>query len=100
MRVYRIQSLLKENLSPYHLEVFNESHLHSVPEGSETHIKVVLVSDSFTGVSRVKRQQDVMQLLKSEFALGLHALSMQLLTVSEWINQKGKIIASPECSKK
>jgi BolA protein len=30
--------------SPDHLEVINESASHNVPEGSESHFKVVLVS--------------------------------------------------------
>ena len=34
-------------LSPEHLEVINESHMHNVPEGSESHFKVVIVSDAF-----------------------------------------------------
>ena len=32
-----------------YIDVTNESHMHSVPAGSESHFKVVLVSDSFAG---------------------------------------------------
>jgi stress-induced morphogen len=31
------------------LQVTNESYMHSVPAGSETHFKVVLVTDQFAG---------------------------------------------------
>lgn len=100
MRINRIYSVLSEAFGSQYLEVLNESHLHAVPAGSETHIKVVLTSDKFMGRARVQRQQDVMGLLKSEFSSGLHALSMQLMTPQEWMDLKGEVTASPECSKK
>jgi hypothetical protein len=31
---------LTESLGPSHLEILNESYMHSVPKGSETHFKV------------------------------------------------------------
>lgn len=34
-------------LNPVHLEVINESYKHKVPQGSETHFKVVVVSEAF-----------------------------------------------------
>lgn len=35
-----ITQALTENLSPVHLEVVNESYMHNVPKGAETHFKV------------------------------------------------------------
>ena len=32
-------------LAPSHLELVNESYMHSVPPGSESHFKAVLVSE-------------------------------------------------------
>ena len=46
----RIETKLKETLAPSHLEVINESHMHNVPKGSETHFKVVVVSGRFDGM--------------------------------------------------
>lgn len=43
----RISQKLTTSLTPTHLEVFNESHMHSVPPNSETHFKVVVVSEIF-----------------------------------------------------
>lgn len=42
-----IRKKLTDALNPVHLDVFNESYMHNVPPGSETHFKVVVVSDKF-----------------------------------------------------
>lgn len=38
-----ITESLKESLQPVHLEVINESYMHNVPKGSESHFKVLVV---------------------------------------------------------
>ncbi len=38
-----ITESIKDNLQPVHLEVINESYMHNVPKGSETHLKVSTV---------------------------------------------------------
>ena len=35
----------------YILQVINESYMHNVPKGSETHFKVVVVSEQFNEVT-------------------------------------------------
>lgn len=40
---------LSAALQPVHLELRNESFMHNVPKGSETHFKVVVVSSQFEG---------------------------------------------------
>ena len=52
-----IEQKLTNSLTPSHLEVINESHMHNVPPGSESHFKVVIVTDVFDGISRVRRHQ-------------------------------------------
>jgi stress-induced morphogen len=42
-----IETKLTDALHPDHLEVINESHMHSVAPGSETHFKVLVVSPTF-----------------------------------------------------
>nr|CAI5853181.1 unnamed protein product [Callosobruchus analis] len=42
-----IRRKLTEQLGVFHLEVINESFMHNVPKGAETHFKVVVVSDKF-----------------------------------------------------
>ncbi len=50
-----IQTKIAAALGPSHLEVVNESHMHSVPPGSESHFRVVVVSDRFEGLPLVRR---------------------------------------------
>ena len=45
-----IHNKLSSKTNPVHLEVINESFMHNVPKGSETHFKVVIVSDTFNGL--------------------------------------------------
>ena len=41
-----------------------QSYMHNVPRGSETHFKVVLVSEAFDGLSLIKRHRAVNSTLK------------------------------------
>ncbi|MEQ8505832.1 MAG: BolA family protein [Rhodospirillales bacterium] len=98
MQVQRsIESKLAENLTPDHLEVVNESHMHAVPPGSESHFKVIVVSPSFDGLNRVKRHQAVNAVLANELAGPIHALSMETYTADEWQARGGRIMESPQC---
>lgn len=92
-----IEQKLADSLTPAHLEVINESHMHNVPPGSESHFKVVIVTDAFDGVSRVKRHQQVNGILSKELQEDVHALSMQTMTPEEWTARGGQIMESPEC---
>jgi len=49
-----IQKKLKDALNPVHLDICNESYMHNVPPGSETHFKVVVVSDKFYNMSLIQ----------------------------------------------
>jgi BolA protein len=92
-----ITGKLEAALKPAHLEVINESHRHAVPPGSESHFKVVVVSDVFEGQPRVRRHQQVNTLLAEELKAGLHALSMETLTAAEWTARGGQTLESPPC---
>ena len=92
-----IQTKIAAALAPSHLEVVNESHMHSVPPGSESHFRVVVVSDRFEGLPLVRRHQTVNRILERELEDGLHALSMQTLTGAEWHDRGGQTRASPAC---
>jgi BolA protein len=71
--------------------------MHSVPPGSESHFKLVIVSDRFSGEARVKRHQAVNKTLAEELGGGIHALSMLTLTPDEWRRREGRVLKSPEC---
>ena len=89
----RIEAALAA-LNPEHLQVLDESHMHS--RGLQTHYKAVLVSEQFAGLNSVKRHQKVYATLgdlMSEF----HALALHTYTPEEWA-QTGAAPASPTCA--
>jgi BolA protein len=92
-----IEKKLAESLTPTHLEVINESHMHNVPPGSEAHFKVVIVTDAFDGVSRIRRHQRVNGILEKELMEDVHALSIRTMTPEEWTALGGQVMASPKC---
>ena len=87
---------LEKAFSPAHLEVINESASHNVPEGSESHFKGVLVSQSFEGQSAVKRHQSVYAVLAAELQSGVHALALHTYLPEEWKKQQS-VPNSPDC---
>lgn len=93
-----IEDKIRSYFSVSFMALENESHKHNVPKGSESHFKLLLVSDKFQDLNRVKRQQAVYTLLKEEFELGLHALSLHCFTVDEWeTSASAKKWQSPDC---
>jgi len=70
-----------------------------VPANSETHFKLVIVSESFEELSLINRHRKVNQLLADELAGGVHALSLHTMTETEWqAKQKdGGVAQSPDC---
>ena len=92
-----IRSKIQQRLNPMHLEVTNESHMHNVPEGSESHFKVTVVSDSFTGEKLIARHRLVNKILADELKTQIHALALHTLTPDEWFKKGGRVPASPEC---
>lgn len=80
-------------LDPLHLEVLDESHMHS--RGLETHYKAVIVSPEFAGLNAVKRHQKVYASL-GELMSEVHALALHTYTPEEWALQ-GAAPNSPTC---
>ncbi len=96
-RQERIQRALTQGLSPLHLEVIDESHLHSVPKGSQSHFKLVVVSEVFAKENLIGRHRRINALLRDEFHSGLHALAIHAWTPEEWFDQGGLVPESPPC---
>ncbi len=91
-KIDRIRAALQA-LSPSHLDVLDESHMHS--RGLETHYKAVIASEAFEGKSQVRRHQAVyaaMGALMGE----IHALALHTYTAAEWASQ-GAAPDSPRC---
>jgi BolA protein len=92
-----IEQKLRDSLSPLHLEVQNESHMHNVPEGSESHFKIVAASKAFEGKTLLARHRMINQLLSHELANGIHALTMHTMTPEEWLQKGASVPDSPPC---
>ncbi|MES2673387.1 MAG: BolA/IbaG family iron-sulfur metabolism protein [Pseudomonadota bacterium] len=91
-----IVTKLTSVFQPTHLQVLNESYMHSVPPGSETHFKVTLVAASFVGKRQVQRHQAVYACLAEELKNGVHALALHTFSPDEWA--KSDLVAqSPAC---
>ena len=93
----RIIEKLEVAFSPLHLQVVNESYMHNVPAGSESHFKVIVVSEQFEGVRLIGRHRAVNRVLADELMNDIHALAMHTYTQSEWQSLLGGAPDSPAC---
>ncbi|MDK1024353.1 MAG: BolA/IbaG family iron-sulfur metabolism protein [Gammaproteobacteria bacterium] len=93
----KIEQKIADALPCKHLEVINESNKHNVPPGSESHFKVVLVSDAFDDQKLIVRHRQINKILAEELEQGLHALAMHTYTETEWREQQGDAPMSPPC---
>jgi BolA protein len=92
----RLRERLVGAFDVQHMELENESHQHSVPANSETHFRLVLVTDAFQGLRPVARHQRVYGLLAEELAGPVHALALHLYTPGEW-SERSAAPGSPPC---
>ena len=92
-----IRTKLTAALSPQHLDVVNESYMHKVAPGSETHFRVVVVSEEFRDQNRVARHRIINGLLADELAQGVHALAIETYIEEQWTERQEKMQVSPPC---
>ena len=92
-----IEQKIQQKFAPEYLQVIDQSFMHSVPKGAESHFKVVVVSDQFANQSLVMRHRQIQQVLAEEFKQGLHALSIEALTTIQWNERGQQIQPSPPC---
>ena len=71
---------LNDVFAPKALDVQDESHLHQGHAGhrpgGQTHYRVYIVSDAFSGKSRLDRHRMINAALADELAGGVHALAI------------------------
>ncbi|MGF1643700.1 MAG: BolA family protein [Thiotrichales bacterium] len=91
-----IEQKLTATFAPVFVEVLNESHMHSVPPGSESHFKVTVVADQFQGLPLIKQHRLVNQALSGELTQ-IHALALHTYTPEIWFERAGKTPDSPLC---
>ena len=94
----QITEIINDKLSPSVLNIVNESFMHNVPTGSESHFKLIVVSDAFKDLSNVKRHQLVYRSV-DKIMDEIHALSIYAFDENEY-NENPVVIDSPNCANK
>ena len=79
----RIEDLLLLKFNPTVLNILNESYMHNVPEGAESHFKLVIVTDSFKDISIIKRHKAIYSALE-DIIKSIHALSIHPFDEQEY----------------
>lgn len=65
-----------------------------VVAGEGCNFSVIVIGESFAGMSPVKRQQQVLATVREPLSSGaLHAISMKVYTAAEWSLQREKQVA-------
>ncbi|WP_372844310.1 BolA family protein [Psychrobacter sp.] len=86
-------------LQPQHMQLINESMNHAgYFDGKESHFKLIMVSEAFTGKRLVARHQMVYHLadaLLTSKGGSIHALAIHAYTPTEW---QGQNPDSPLCA--
>jgi BolA protein len=85
-RVQEIEKLLEAALSPSHLLVKDQSHLHAGHAGAKEgkgHFEVIVVSETFVGLNRIARHRLVYDALGNFMNSDIHALKINAFTPSE-----------------
>ena len=94
----QIIDVINDKLSPSVLNIINESFMHNVPPGSESHFKLIVVSDVFKDLTKVKRHQLIYSTL-NKIMDEIHALSIYAFDENEY-NANPIVIDSPNCANK
>jgi len=91
-----IEQKLAGEIAVDYLQVENESQMHNVAPGAESHFKVTIVSNAFDEQMLIKRHRMVNQILQQELQQ-IHALALHTLTPQEWEARGGVVANSPKC---
>jgi BolA protein len=93
-----IEQQLSSAFNPLHLDVVDESHMHNVPAGAQSHFNVFVVAETFSGQRLVARHQAVYRALAEQMAGSVHALALKTLSPDEWAAAGGGGgVVSPPC---
>ena len=94
----QIVNTLKTSMDLFSLKIINESFMHNVPEGSESHFKIVIVSEDFLNLTMIQRHKLVYKKLDN-LMTKIHALSIHAFDKDEF-KLNPIILDSPECANK
>ena len=83
-----IDKKINDNLSPSFFKIINFSDQHKnhyAGDNKDTsHIKIIIVSESFDGHSRIERERIVHNILKEEILTEIHSIRLKLYIKSEY----------------
>ena len=94
----KIIDILNECMKVTSLKVINEGFMHNVPKDTESHFKIIIVSNDFNELSLVERHKLVYKYLDTMMN-DIHALSIQPFNEDEF-KLNPVILDSPECAHK
>ena len=94
----QIINTLSSSLNLSSLKIINESFMHNVPAGSESHFKIVVVTNDFNNLSIIQRHKLIYKTLDS-LMNEIHALSIHAFNEEEF-KLNPVILDSPECANK
>ena len=92
-----LESTIETALSPSYLEVVDESFMHNVPDGAQSHFKVTVGSDAFEGKRLIARHREINGLAAEALQGPVHALALHTYTPAEWEARGGQSLTSPDC---
>jgi len=88
-RIAEIKARLERELSPSHIDIIDESHLHAGHAGAASgggHFNVTVVSERFAGQSPIERHRMVYSALGDLMQTEIHALSIQASAPNEQVS--------------
>lgn len=93
----QIEEKLRGSMVVEHLQVVDESHMHNVPLGAQSHWRITVVSNDFGGMRAVQRHRKLYTALREEMASHIHALAVEAWTPEEYQKAQHTPGQSPQC---
>jgi BolA protein len=85
-RIQRMRERLEQALTPEHLSIEDESHLHKGHAGARDgrgHFRLSMVAEAFNGKRGMQRHRMVYQALGDMMQTDIHALSIEAISKEE-----------------
>jgi len=85
-RIAEIKTRLEQALSPAHIDIIDESHLHAGHPGAASgagHFNITIISDKFAGQSAIQRHRMVYLAVDDLMRTEIHALSINAIASDE-----------------
>ena len=87
-RKARIESLIINEINPEFFLIKDVSEEHrghgSFKDGVESHFDITVVTDKFSDKNKIERHRIINKLLKEEFLLDLHSVTLKAYSLKEY----------------